>query len=154
MNRSLKNMLNEFRSFWKYFILQSLLAAFSVFLIVLLPGMQQQAIIASLGASAFIVFAMPEKVTAFPRHVIGGHIFGIICGHAGWMLLELIPGIGAVEQAAGMGLAVGLSIFLMAVFDMEHPPAAGTAFGIVTTGATIPIASGVLFFAVALSAIR
>ena len=97
---------------------------------------------------------LPEKITAHPRHVIGGHILGIICGHTGWILLELIPGIGTIEQSAGMGLAVGLTIFLMAVFDMEHPPAAGTAFGIVTTGATIPIISGVLFFAVSLSAIR
>ena len=59
-----------------------------------------------------------------------------------------------MSKSTGPILAVGLTIFLMTVFDMEHPPAAGTAFGIVTTGATIPIASGVLFFAVALSAIR
>ena len=59
-----------------------------------------------------------------------------------------------IEQSTGMGLAVGLAIFLMVVLDMGHPPAAGTAFGIVMTGATIPIASGILFFAVVLSAIR
>lgn len=154
MDRSLLNMLNEFRSYWRYFVFKSLLAAFSIFLIVLVIGMQQEVIIASLGATAFIVFALPDKVTAQPRNVIGGHALGIICGHAGWILLGLIPGSGTIEQAAGMGLAVGLAIFIMVVFDMEHPPAAGTAFGIVTTGATIPVVSGVLFFAIALSVIR
>ncbi len=149
-------MLNEFRSYWKYFVFQSLLASFSIFLIVLVLGQydKSEIIMASLGATAFVVFALPEKITAHPRNVIGGHAIGVICGKAGFLLLEMVPGAGTIEQAAGFGLAVGLAIFIMVVIDMEHPPAAGTAFGIVTTGATIPVVFGVLFFAIALSAIR
>ena len=154
MGRSFSSMLNEFRSFWKYYVFQSLLAAFSIFLIVLALGLQKAVIIASLGATTFVVFALPEKITAQPRNVIGGHIVGLICGYAGFAVLELIPGAGHVEQAAGFGLAVGLAIFIMVVFDLEHPPAAGTAFGIVTTGVDLHLISEVLFFAIALSTIH
>lgn len=156
MGRTFTNMLNEFRSYWKYYFLQSLLAGFSIFLIVLVLGQYEMTdiIMASLGATAFVVFALPEKITAQPRNVIGGHAIGLICGKAGYLLLELIPGAGKVEVAAGFGLAVGLAIFIMVIVDMEHPPAAGTAFGVVTTGATLPVVFGVLFFAIALSLIR
>jgi CBS-domain-containing membrane protein len=37
-------------------------------------------------------------------------------------------------------LAVGLSILLMVVVDMEHPPAAGTALGIAITGISWEVA--------------
>ncbi|MHC4552918.1 MAG: HPP family protein [Planctomycetota bacterium] len=154
MGRTFSNMVNEFRSYWKYFLFQSLLAGFSIFLIVLALGLRQSVIIASLGATAFVVFALPEKITAHPRNVIGGHAVGLICGKAGFLLLQFIPGVGTVEQAAGFGLAVGLAIFVMVILDMEHPPAAGTAFGIVTTGATLPVVFGVMFFAISLSLIR
>lgn len=153
MARTFSNMMKEFQSYWKYFVFQSLLAGFSVFLIVIVMGLNQAVMVASLGASAFIVFALPEKITAKPRSVIGGHAVGIICGHAGYKLLEIIPGVTNVEQAMGFGLAVGLAVFIMVVIDMEHPPAAGTAFGLVMTGATVPIVTQVLFFSIVLSGI-
>lgn len=154
MGRTLTDMVDEFRRYWKAYILQSLLAAVSIFLIVLVLGMQQSVLVASLGATTFVVFALPNKFTAQPRNVIGGHAVGLVCGKIGYLLLQLIPGATTVEEAAGLGLAVGLAIFIMVVFDMEHPPAAGTAFGVVATGVDRPIVLGVLFFAVALSAIR
>ena len=71
MGRSLKSMLNEFRSYWKYFVFQSLLAFISVYLVLVILNPDEAVIIASLGATAFVVFALPEKLTAQPRNVIG-----------------------------------------------------------------------------------
>ena len=34
-------------------------------------------VIASIGATAFIVFTMPRNITAKPRRVIGGHLAGL-----------------------------------------------------------------------------
>ena len=49
--------------------------------------------------------------------------------------------------------AVGLSIFVMVVIDTEHPPAAGTALGLVTEGLkwdpVIAVVAGTLVLAVA-----
>ena len=49
--------------------------------------MEHVVIIASIGATAFIVFLMPGNVTASPRRVIGGHVIGLISGY----LVTLIP---------------------------------------------------------------
>ena len=154
MRRTFSEMSKEFSDHWKHYVFQCLLASFSVFLIVIVMGLDHQVMTASLGATAFIVFALPEKVTAQPQNVIGGHAVGIICGHFGSVLLEIIPGMTVTEHALGVGLAVGLAIFVMVVVDMEHPPAAGTAFGIVTSGATLPVVREVLFFAIVLSVIH
>ncbi|MBL7214669.1 MAG: HPP family protein [Phycisphaerae bacterium] len=155
MARSLTNMLDEFRHYWKHYVLQSLLATGSVFLILVILGLQEAVIIASLGATTFVVFALPEKFTAQARNVIGGHTVGLLCGFAGSALLHLFPSPESmITQSAMYAFSVGLAIFVMVVFDTEHPPAAGTALGVAMEGFTLHIAGSVLFFAVILSVIR
>jgi len=78
-------------------------------------------IVAAAGATTFTVFALPHHGTAQPRNVIGGHVIGIAVGFA-CSFLPLIP---------SGSLAVGLSTLLMVPMDAEHPPAAGTALGLV-----------------------
>jgi len=64
-----------------FYIIQSILATFSLVIIFyLLNIFTHTAVIASLGATTFIVFAMPNYTTAQPRKVIGGHLIGIIIG--------------------------------------------------------------------------
>lgn len=154
MARSLQSMLNEFRSYWKYFVFQSLLAALSVYLVLVILNPDEAVIIASLGATAFVVFALPEKITAQPRNVIGGHIVGLLCGLLGAGLLQVLPtDYNSVENAI-YAFSVGLSIFIMVISDTEHPPAAGTALGVAIKGFNIHIIAGVLLFAILFSVIR
>ena len=51
-------------------------------------------------------------------------------------------------------LSVGLSIFLMTVTNTEHPPAAGTALGIVAHGWSYQVVIFVMASAVSLAIIR
>lgn len=154
MARSLKSTLDEFLGHWKYYILQSLLATISVYLVLILLNSDATVVVASLGATAFVVFAMPKAVTAQPRNVIGGHIVGLLCGLLGVGLLQMLPEACGFFENAVYAMAVGLSIFIMVVTDTEHPPAAGTALGIATQGFSIHLIAGVLVFAVLFTLIR
>lgn len=112
------------------------LAAGAVILVVLvlLDEVQQTAIIAALGASAFIVFAAPRSYSAKPRAILGGYAVGTICGIAAMELVAAFTSCGAEwniwRAVAGAG-AVALSLFLMTVTDTEHPPAAGLGLAFV-----------------------
>ena len=94
------------------------------------------AIVAALGASTFIVFAMPNNITAQPRRLVGGHIVGLLCGLLCYYAFLTGP-LGELSKNTefifwvAAALSVGLSIFLMTITNTEHPPAAGTAIGIV-----------------------
>ena len=122
----------------KSFIFQSLLAVIAVAVnLYFVETITQAVIVAAFGTSSFIVFAIPKTVAAEPRRLVGGHITGIISG------LECYYGCytGAVETFfcftkiihwLPAAFAVGLSIFLMMIFNFEHLPEAGTALGMVT----------------------
>ncbi|MEA3225762.1 MAG: HPP family protein, partial [Planctomycetota bacterium] len=123
--------IREFRAYWKNYVFQSLLATLVIFFILLSLSFQEDAvIIASLGATAFIVFAMPNQITARSRNIIGGYIVGFLCG----FVCSLVPIAEVMNESLGHSLlyavAVGLSIFIMVVIDTEHPPASGVALGV------------------------
>ncbi|MBN1473159.1 MAG: HPP family protein [Syntrophaceae bacterium] len=140
----------EFRQHWKSYVLQSMLATIAVFIVLYFLSMQHAVIIASLGATSFIVFAMPDYITAQPRNVIGGHIVGLFCG----FLFSLIPLSSLLSSLLVYSLAVGTSIFMMVVTDTEHPPASGTALGVVMTGITLNVLIAVVVSIVILSLIH
>jgi len=121
---------NEFKPLWKNYLIQSLLATVIVFMVLLFLNIEHAVIIASIGATAFIVFTMPSYLIAKPERVVGGHLIGLISGS----LCALIPHHSLVPTIVIYSLAVGVSIFLMVVLNMEHPPASGTALGIAITG--------------------
>ena len=155
MKKSVTKMMREFRSYWKHYVLQSLLATLVVFVVILSLSVDQDAvIIASIGATAFVIFAMPGSITAKSKNVIGGHLVGLACG----FLSSLIPVPSCINPAIGhsfvYALAVGLSIFVMVVTDTEHPPAAGTALGVVVSGVSYRVTIAVVASAVLLSLIR
>ena len=85
--------------------------------------------VASIGASAFILFMRPNNPFAAPRKVIGGHLVGLLCG----ALCALIPHTSLIGGALIGALAVGASLLVMVITDTEHPPAAGTALSMVST---------------------
>jgi CBS-domain-containing membrane protein len=140
----------QFREHWKSYLLQSTLATIAVFIVLYFLSMQHAVIIASLGATAFIVFAMPDYITAQPRNVIGGHIVGLFCG----FLFSLIPHSSLLSSLLVYSLAVGTSIFIMVVTDTEHPPASGTALGVAMTGITLDVLIAVVVSIVILSVIH
>lgn len=95
----------------------------------------ETALIASLGATAFIIFALPSTYSSQPKRIIGGYIIGVVIGISCFTLaLALYPDTFFTKKLALIvfgSIAVGLSIFLMAATNMEHPPAAGIALGLV-----------------------
>jgi len=87
MKKSTTKMVNELGWFWRNYVFQRLFATFAIFIVLLYLGLQEAVIIASIGASAFIVFAMPKNIIAKTRNVVGGHIVGLVSG----ALCALIP---------------------------------------------------------------
>ena len=114
---------DKFKRLWKYYILQSSLAACVLLILVLILGKDKMVVISAMGATSFIVFAMPKSVSAQTRHVIGGHLVGLACG----TIFYFTPLSYFVEYP----LAVGIAICIMVALDVEHPPAAGTALAVV-----------------------
>jgi CBS-domain-containing membrane protein len=141
------------------YMIQSLIAfLFVVLILYFLTSVTHAAIVAALGSSTFIVFAMPHFPTAVPRRLIGGHVVGILSGLAGYYLFPAGPLANAQNAQwmviAASGLSIALSILLMPIFDAHHPPAAGTALGLAIVGWQIRTVAFVVAFAVALSLVR
>ena len=137
----------EFRLLWKHYIYQSFFAALTLALVILVLNVEHAVIVASIGATAFIVFTMPRNITAKPRRVIGGHIVGLVCGS----LVSLIPHSMLLFSIMVYSLAVGLSIFMMVALDFEHPPASGTALGVAISGFSLDIMLAVVTGSILLS---
>ncbi|MBA65637.1 MAG: HPP family protein [Candidatus Marinimicrobia bacterium] len=117
-------------SYWKDYILQSSYAAITVFFITLVLS-KNPVIIASIGATAFIIFAMPNNIAAEPKRIIGGHFLGFFIGSC----FAIFPFIDILFfKAVWYALSIGITILFMVILDFEHPPAAGTALGMTLVG--------------------
>lgn len=75
-------------------------------------------LVASMGASAVLIFVLPASPLAQPWPVFGSHLIGAAIGLMVHALL------GATWLAAG--LSVGLAIAAMSTLRCLHPPAGGT----------------------------
>ena len=121
---------------------------------VLVGGEEARAIvIAAIASTAFVLFISPFSAAAKPRSAIGGHLIAILVS----IPLDFVAGstfgdsvITAVPYVFGFyaALGVGLTMFLMAATNTEHPPAAGTALAVVVHGFDWDL---VLFMALAVS---
>ncbi|MEG8015589.1 HPP family protein [Sphingomonas sp. 22R3R2A-7] len=76
-------------------------------------------IVAPLGASAVLVFAVPSSPLAKPWPVIGGNILSTLVGVAAF---RLVPG-----TALAAGAAVGGAILVMSIARCLHPPGGAAA---------------------------
>ncbi len=117
------------------------------------------AVVAALGASTFLAFAVPHGVTSQPKKMLAGYAIGIICGIALSLLLTGLPLAGlSVDYdfvpLTGGAVAVGLSIFLMTVTGNEHPPAAGVALSFAVSGWAWETIEFILLFAIILSIVK
>jgi CBS-domain-containing membrane protein len=119
------------RGMWAHYLFQSLLATLSIFLVLLVLQLATPVIVAALGATAFVCYAMPKNVTAQPRNVIGGHFVGVISGGACALLFIYFGDNSEFIHIIFASISVGVAIFIMVVTDTEHPPGCSTALGLV-----------------------
>jgi len=119
----------------KQYVLQCLVATLLVFAILaILHRIANAAIIAALGASSFVAFAMPRVRVSGARYLIGGYVIGMVVGSL-CLGLSLVPWIRQlpiishhIDVIFG-SLAVGLAIFAMAVTNTEPRPRAAWRSG-------------------------
>jgi len=136
----------KFRKLWISYIIQSLMAAIAIFIIVSVLGKERVVVISAMGATSFIVFAMPKAVSARTRNVIGGHLVGLASGAIFYF--------AALPYFVGYPLAVGIAVFLMVALDLEHPPAAGTALAVVVNEVSFDVFVAIVISAIVLSQCR
>ena len=150
MKRTFHILDQKFKPYWKNYLFQTLCATIFVSLILLFSEMVDMIIIASIGASTFVLFAMPKYPQARDRNLIGGQLIGLICGS----LFSLVPHSSFYSDVMVDALAVGLTFFIMVLTETEHPPAAGTALGVVVAGFSLEIAISVIASVMLLSLIH
>jgi CBS-domain-containing membrane protein len=64
----------------RYFLQCGLAGGVVLILLLILDAVTQTVLIAALGASTFIAFAVPRSLHSDPRHLIGGYLVGIVVG--------------------------------------------------------------------------
>ncbi|MFW2374152.1 MAG: HPP family protein [Gammaproteobacteria bacterium] len=94
-----------------------------------IPGTTATLIVASMGASAVLLFAVPHGPLSQPWPVFGGHVISAVIGVT---LRLLVP-----DLLLAAALAVGLSIAVMYYLRCIHPPGGATALAAVVAGSEI-----------------
>ena len=93
------------------------------------PGVSGALIVASMGASAVLLFAVPHGPLSQPWPLLGGHVFSAIIGVA---MHRWIP-----DMYLAGALAVSLSIVMMFYLRCIHPPGGATALAAVVSGPAV-----------------
>ncbi len=115
--------------------LLSLIACFcSIFFIALMtkiiaPWPSYPMIVASMGASAIILFFIPGSPLAQPWPIIGGQMVSAIVG--------VYCALNITEPSTAAASAVGGSILMMLLMRCLHPPAAATSLTPIMAGTSI-----------------
>ncbi len=94
-----------------------------------LPQASAAVVVASMGASAVLLFGVPHGPLSQPWPVIAGHAVSAVIGVA---CARLIP-----QPLLAVAFAVGLSIGAMHLLKCIHPPGGATAFTAVLGGSAI-----------------
>ncbi len=121
----------------KRYVFQCSLATFAILVIFLIfDVLEYTTIVASLGATTFIIFTMPKSYASRIRPLIGGYIVGTLVGIFSRLILEILIMMNFIAPHSRpfvifAALAVGLATFLMTLVNAEHPPAAGVAMALV-----------------------
>ncbi|MEG3163014.1 HPP family protein [Sphingomonas sp. PB2P19] len=103
-------------------------------------------IVAPIGASAVLVFAVPASPLAQPWPVVGGNTLSTLVGVAAY---RLIP-----DATLAAGVAVGVAILVMSLLRCLHPPGGAAALTAVIAGESVHAAGYAFAFApVALNSI-
>lgn len=100
------------------------------------PGSAFPFLVASMGASAVLLFAIPTSPLAQPWPIIGGNVLSTVVGIATAQMVG--------DPFLACGLAVALAIGLMSLARCLHPPGGAAALAGALGGADIA-AAGLLF---------
>ena len=95
----------------------------------LAPGHHAILLVASMGASAVLLFAVPHSAFSTPYAVLGGHLISALVGIACALFIPY--------TAVAAPLAVGLAIICMYYLHSIHPPGGATAFFAVMGGPAV-----------------
>jgi CBS-domain-containing membrane protein len=126
-------------------------------LLLVLDAVTQTVLIAALGASAFIAFAVPRSPHSGPRSMIGGYAVGILVGSLMATLNNMIDAPPITDHAVMVifgAIAISLAMFTMVVTRTEHPPAAALALGLVLNEWSLLTLLVVLFGVIGLSIVK
>jgi len=86
-------------------------------------------LVASMGASAVLLFAVPHGALSQPWPLVGGHLISVILGVACAQLIS--------NQLIAAPLAVGVAIGAMYYLRCLHPPGGASALSAVIGGASV-----------------
>jgi len=86
-------------------------------------------ILASTGASAMLIFGIPQSPVSQPWPIVGGHIISAIIGVFSYKLFA--------NPIFASSFAIGLAMFAMHYTGSMHPPGGATAVTAVIGGATV-----------------
>ena len=92
-------------------------------------GAEAPMIVASMGASAVILFFIPNSPLAQPWPFVGGQLFSALIGMA--------CALNIVETASAAAVAVGGAVLVMLIMRCLHPPAAATSLAPIMAGEPI-----------------
>lgn len=113
---------------WRTVVYAALGAGVTIGLLALLNQVSgMPALEAAFGSSCILVFLMPQAPVSQPINVIGGHLLSALIGVA----------VRAVMPTTwwSLGLAVALSLAVMAILRVTHPPAGGDPIAILLSDA-------------------
>lgn len=130
IDRKLKHNLRRY-------IFQCAMAAIAILVVlIILDVFCNSAIIATLGATVFIVFTMPKSRPSHPRPLIGGYTVGVVVGLLFYYIgnYKFVPSLFwnlEISYIIFGSLALGAAVFLMTITYTEHPPAAGIPIALI-----------------------
>lgn len=120
----------------KKYIFQCFLATMVAYLVLTaLSIISNVIVIASIASTSFIIFAAPHSEQSKARYLIGGYCVGlsvgILCYYLMIFCMKLFPILHVHFDEIFGALAVGISFFLMVIFDFEHAPASSASLALV-----------------------
>lgn len=121
-----KDINTDFKKNWKNHLFQNLLIVLYIIVIFHFHSFFDTLLASSLGASAFIVFAMPNSQASKSKNLLFSYV---ICAFLAF-LGRLLPIESEVIFYLIFIFLIGLSFFCMTVFNFEHPPAIGLSISV------------------------
>ena len=102
-------------------------------------------LMAPFGATAVLVFGVPQSPLAMPKNVIGGHMLTAMIG--------VVFSYYSADSAIMIGLAVGIAITLMMITKTIHPAAGANPILIIESSQSwdfliMPVLAGTVFIVV------
>ena len=115
------------------YLFQSLLAAFALFMI-LLVGVEiaDGAIIAGIAGSTALIFFAPKSYASSTRRIVGGHTLAVIVTLVMFNIFSLFTDISLASNFVlyfYSSLALATLILFEGILNCEHAPSAGCLLG-------------------------